>query len=233
MRIHILQHAAFEGPACITDWCHQHQFKLSWSRLYKNEPLPDLHQLDILIILGGPMGVGDTCDYPWLMAEQAFIHRCIAAEKCVLGICLGAQLIASALGATISRNPEKEIGWFEVQRHDAVLHHPFAAILPECFEAFHWHGETFSLPSTAIPLATSVACINQGFIYNNKVLALQFHLEASVDSVRLLINNCRDELIDSPFIQGETAMLEKTERFTQAQRYMVAVLDYLLYQCQR
>jgi len=230
MRIHILQHVAFEGPGCISNWCNEHQLNVTTTCLYQGEPLPDINTIDMLVILGGPMGVADIQNYPWLDAEQSFIRHCIDNNKIIIGICLGAQLIAHCLGATISLNPEKEIGWYEVHRHAGITGHPLAEIFPEYFSALHWHGETFSLPHGAIPLASSAACINQGFVYNNRVIALQFHLEASVESAQRLINNCRDELVDRPFIQTENTIMEKPERFNQAQKLMIALLDYLLKQ---
>ena len=227
MRVHIIQHAAFEGPGCISHWCANHQWQVSMTRLYDGGTLPDIDTIEMLIILGGPMGVADRQTYPWLEVEQAFIRDCINNDKIVLGICLGAQLIAHCLGATISTSPEKEIGWFEVRRHPAITGHPLARIFSENLNALHWHGETFSLPDGAKPLASSTACINQGFVYKNRIIALQFHLETSVESAQLLIDHCRDELTDAPFIQTEAEILSSPERFLQAQQKMSAVLDYL------
>jgi GMP synthase (glutamine-hydrolysing) len=231
MRVHILQHVSFEGPSCIQDWCHSRQLTLSRTRFFAADELPDIQQLDLLIVLGGPMGVADSDDYSWLTDEIRFIRDCIAANKVILGICLGAQLIAHCLGARVTKNPHKEIGWFDVQRHPSLARqHPLADILPERFCAFHWHGETFALPDGALPLASSAGCKNQGFLYNDRILALQFHLEPSLASARQLIEHCRDELVTGPFIQSGALMLAEPARFDQAQQHMVALLDYLLQQ---
>jgi len=228
MRMHIIQHVTFEGPAAISDWCNTRGLTLNKTRLYQGDTLPDAEQFDFLVILGGPMSVNDRADYPWLSDELALISNSIAAGKTMLGICLGAQMIAQSLGAAVTGNPGKEIGWFGLQRHTALSDHPLADILPENFDAFHWHGETFAIPNMAIPMARSEACVNQGFVYKDKVVALQFHLETSLGSARLLINNSRDELVKGPFIQTETKMLSQPERFEHGQKRMFQLLDYLL-----
>jgi len=230
MHVHILQHVPFEGPACISDWCSKAQLSQGSTHLYRGEPLPAVNGIDILVILGGPMSVTDTTLYPWLSDELSFVRECISGDKTVLGICLGAQLIANCLGASIRVNPHKEIGWFTMQRDAALAGHPLAGILPENFDAFHWHGETFSLPEGAVPLASSEACANQGFIYHDKVLGLQFHLETSFEAAGLLIKNCRSDLDAGPYTQTETDMLARPERFVQAQQRMYPLLDYLLEQ---
>ena len=230
MNIHILQHAAFEGPACISDWCSKAQLSLTRTHLYQGDPLPDIKALDILVVLGGPMSVTDKEHYPWLNDELSFIRQCIAEDKTVLGICLGAQLVATSLGARVTPNQDKEIGWFALQRDAALADHPLARILPENFDAFHWHGETFALPEGAVPLASSAACANQGFVYKDKVLGLQFHLETSFGLANLLIKNCHYDLAEGPYTQTETEMLSKPERFDQAQRRMYQLLDYVLNQ---
>lgn len=227
MNVHILQHAAFEGPACISDWCSNARLTLTKTHLYQGDTLPDTDQVDMLIVLGGPMSVTETHKYAWMKDELRFINECITQDKTVLGICLGAQLIARCLGATVTPSQNKEIGWFECQRHIALADHPLARILPEHFPAFHWHGETFSLPDGAAPLASSAACANQGFIYKNNVLALQFHLETSFGAATLLIKNSFDDLTEGPYIQSEENMLSKPERFDQGQQRMYQLLDYL------
>lgn len=233
MRVHILQHIAFEGPAMITNWCGDRDLTLSKSLMFAQDALPDLDAFDFLIILGGPMGVNDQADYPWLVEELAFIQRCIEANKIILGICLGAQLIAHCLGAAVKRNTYNEIGWFAVDRHPALLGHPLADILPASFDAFHWHGDTFAIPNRAIPVASSEACVNQGFVYRDRVVALQFHLETNLAAAQMLIRQCHSSLSPGPFIQSEEKMLSRPERFEHAQRRMYKVLDFLLAQAKQ
>jgi GMP synthase-like glutamine amidotransferase len=230
MRVHILQHVSFEGPATITNWCGDRGLSYTKSMMFGNDVLPELDEFDFLIVLGGPMGVNDHDDFPWLVEEIAFIKRCISADKIMLGICLGAQLIAHSLGAAITRNIHTEIGWFAVDRHPALLGHPLAKILPESFDAFHWHGDTFAIPNRAIPVACSEACTNQGFVYRDRIVGLQFHLETNLAAAQMLINHCRSELTLGPFIQSEEKILARPERFEHAQRRMYKVLDFLLAQ---
>jgi putative intracellular protease/amidase len=114
MRAYVLQHAPFEEPGNILHWLQQQQAETHYCRLYAGDPLPLVDELDLLIVLGGPMSVNDEADYPWLKAEKAFLAQVIAAEKPVVGICLGAQLIAACQGARIYANHSKEIGWFDI-----------------------------------------------------------------------------------------------------------------------
>ena len=233
MRVHILQHVPFEGPSTITNWCGDRGLSYSKTLMFKGDALPDPDELDFLIVLGGPMGVTDQDDFPWLRDELTFIHRCIDANKIMLGICLGAQMIAHSLGAAVTRNTHTEIGWFAVDRHPALTGHPLAEILPDSFDAFHWHGDTFAIPNRAIPVASSEACANQGFVYRDRIVGLQFHLETSLAAAQMLINHCRYELTQGPFIQTEEKMLSRPERFEHAQRRLSRVLDFLLAQTQQ
>ena len=230
MHLHILQHVPFEGPACISDWCSRVGLEPTLIHMYQGDALPAFNDVDMLCVLGGPMSVNDTAQYPWLDDERALIHACIDADKTVLGLCLGAQQIASCLGASIRKNENKEVGWFNVRRDAGLAAHPLARILPENFNAFHWHGETFSLPDGAQAIGSSEACANQGFVYHDKVIALQFHLETSLGAAGLLIKNCHDDLNAGSYSQSEDDILARPERFTQAQQRMYQLLDYLLEQ---
>ncbi|MFZ2445088.1 MAG: type 1 glutamine amidotransferase [Syntrophobacteraceae bacterium] len=226
MRLHYLQHVAFEGPANIALWANKHHFEISGTHLYRWEKPPSPEQLDWLVVMGGPMNIYEEKEYPWLAAEKKYIREAIENNKIVLGICLGAQLIADVLGAEVIRNKYKEIGWFPVAlRPDAGPSAPFRGFSEE-FIAFHWHGDTFSLPPGATMLAESEACPAQAFSYNGgRVLALQFHLESSPESVLSLIQNCSDELVDGEYIQGPDAIMERTEHFSEIYKTMLVMLD--------
>ena len=108
--LHVLQHVPFETPGCIAEWTRDNGYKMSFTRFYTGDPLPDINSIDWLIIMGGPMSVHDTAEYAWLNNEKKFIGSAIAAEKKIIGICLGSQLIADVLGAAVRKNGEKEIG---------------------------------------------------------------------------------------------------------------------------
>jgi len=169
--------------------------------VYEYDPYPTLSDVENLIIMGGPMGVGDDQIYPWLKSEKAYIRKAIQKNKIVVGVCLGAQLIAMVLGAKVYPNPHKEIGWFPVHKTPQAHNTSIGKILSESFMAFHWHGDTFDIPKGAVHLAESKVCKNQAFVYLNRVIALQFHLESTQSSIESLIQNCRDELISAPHIQ--------------------------------
>jgi len=172
-----------------------------------------MDKIDCLIVLGGPMNIYDYEKHPWLYKEKEAIKEAIAKNKIVIGICLGAQLIADVLGAKIKQNNHKEIGWFKIKKNPASQSVKIADFLPDEALAFHWHGDTFDIPVGAIPLAYSEVCQNQGFIYKEKVLAMQFHLESTKESVELLIKNNTKELIEAAYIQKPAEILKCEHRF--------------------
>jgi len=205
MRAHYLQHAPFEGLGKIEDWLRSRDYQLSATHLYRDEPLPDLQEIDLLIIMGGPMSVNDEQVLPWLAAEKAFIRQALTADKQVLGICLGAQLIANSLGQNVYPNAQQEIGWFPVQ---GDTHHNGAAFhFPEQVTVLHWHGETFDLPHGAVPLASSIACRNQAFQLGRSVIGLQFHLEATRELVAGFVDADGQDLKPAEFVQTAETIL--------------------------
>jgi GMP synthase-like glutamine amidotransferase len=211
MRLHYLQHVPFEGLGLIADWARERGITLSATRFFDDEPLPHLNELDLLVIMGGPMSVHDTEEYPWLKREMAFISRAIECGKPVLGICLGSQLIATVLGGTVSRNKEREIGWFPIHFSEGATDNPLTPLSRdgEPPTVFHWHGETFSLPEDATLLASNPACAHQAFVTGNRgqVLALQFHLETTAECVRGLIASAEDgELAPDRYVQEPAEM---------------------------
>jgi GMP synthase-like glutamine amidotransferase len=226
MRAHYLQHVPFEGLGSIEGWLRNAGYDISATRLYQSEELPDIGDLDFIVVMGGPMSVNDTDEYPWLAAESAFVKQAIAAGIPTLGVCLGAQLIASSMGAKVYPNSEKEIGWYPVQgvtdEADAVFN------FPKELEVFHWHGETFDLPQGAVRLAQSTGCVNQAFQLGRHVIGLQFHLETTPDSARAIVENCRDELVTGAFVQSEIEILDtRQERYASINDLMGSILEYL------
>ncbi|MBC8207153.1 MAG: gamma-glutamyl-gamma-aminobutyrate hydrolase family protein [Kiritimatiellales bacterium] len=206
MNIHWLQHVEFEGLGCIEPWLEEHGHDVSCTRFWAGEELPTTCDVDGLIVMGGPMGVTDHAEFPWLAVEKAFIKEIIAHNKPVLGICLGAQLIADVLGAKVWPAKNKEIGFFPIFENenlkaDAVGFKPW-----ENQTVFHWHGDTFGIPDGAVRLASSEATENQAFLYKDNVLALQFHLETTQESLLQLYENAADEITAAPFIQPLEAM---------------------------
>ena len=143
MHIHFIQHMPFEHPATIADWVEEKKYTGTYTKVFEDCTFPSTGSFDMLVIMGGIMGVYEESQYSWMYQEKLFIKKAIEANKKVLGICLGAQFIAEALGAKVFPHTEKEIGWFPV---DKVELHPMSADLPQTFTTFHWHASvSFSL----------------------------------------------------------------------------------------
>ncbi len=228
MKAHCLQHEPFEGIATIETWLKKNKFELSYTNFYESNHLPLPKDIDWLIIMGGGMSVNDEQELPWLIAEKEFIRACIAEGKIIAGICLGAQLIANALGAKVYRNNQKEIGWFPIRKSNQIKSALFDG-LPEELTVFHWHGETFDLPSGAELIASSVACKNQIFLINEKIVGFQCHLETTAESLTSLSECCRSELISATFIQKEGQMIEDEKKYSaDMHKVLFRLLDNLL-----
>ncbi|MBC1528113.1 type 1 glutamine amidotransferase [Listeria seeligeri] len=220
MIIDVLQHVPHEGPGLIAKWAKENQHQLKVHSLF-NEKDQVPTDSEFLIILGGPMGVSDTAEFPWLEEERDLIKQLIEQEKPVFGVCLGAQQIATALGSTTSMNSEKEVGWFPVNRISTEL-----SFFPERIDVFHWHQETFSLPNGATHLFASEACSNQGFLYGDKVIGLQFHFEMEEAGIEKILQIDEAFITPGEFVQSAAEMRESG--IPEGNKQMLeAILDYL------
>ena len=229
MHIHYLQHAAFEDAANIAAWAGARGHRLTCTRLDLDQPLPELENLDWLVIMGGPMNVDEHEIYPWLVREKELIRRVIERGLPLLGVCLGGQLISSVLGGQVTKNRQKEIGWFPVTLTAEAARSPLFAGFPRQVPAFHWHGDTFSIPPGAIRLAASEGCDNQAFQYGRNVVALQFHWDYSRQSVETMIRHCGDELIAGVRgIQQPAEMLANPQRFDEIKGLLYEMLDAMV-----
>ena len=222
--VHVLQHLPFEDLGAIEPWLHERGHTIRTTHLYRGELPTDPDSVDWLIIMGGAMGVHDEQEYPWLVAEKAFIRHCIDNGKTVLGVCLGAQLIADVLGAQVRRNDQLEVGWFPVS---AVGTHPLARLFANSPTVFHWHGDTFAIPANAEHLSRSPACENQAFLFGDRVLGLQFHLEVTDEGVSALCADCNDDTGSGEWVQSAADMKQRSDYFPAAQALLRQVLDYL------
>jgi GMP synthase-like glutamine amidotransferase len=227
-RIFCLQHAPFEGPAYIEDWARARNHTFHVVRVFEKQPLPALDDFDFLVVMGGPMGVNDDFKYPWMAAEKALIRQTVEAGKPLLGICLGAQLLASSMDAPVVPNRWPEIGWFPLVATETGKKQPLLDGLDWSNPVFHWHGDTFGIPTGAKHLLKSEACVNQAFLLGTNALALQFHLEMTESALKGMIEHCGDELkSDAPYIQNAGQLLAQTALLEKNNRQLALLLDRL------
>jgi GMP synthase-like glutamine amidotransferase len=226
-RIHYFQHVSHEGLGSIEEWASSSGHSLTSTRFFESARVPEISDIDWLIVMGGPMSVYDEEQFPWLVDEKKFIRQAFDAGKTVLGICLGSQLISAALGARVYKNDEKEIGWFDVELTCFAKSNNLFFDMEDRTKVFHWHGDTFDLPENAIHLAFSARCKNQAYIYNNKVLALQFHLEPTLYSLKQMIENGRKELMSGKYVQTEKEILINKQLIESNRKILFKLLDRL------
>ena len=224
MRIYCLQHVSFEEPAAIADWARFRSNQCFVVHLYRGEGLPRVEDFDALVVMGGPMSVNDERQYQWLGPEKRLIRVAMDAGQPVLGVCLGAQLIAAALRQRVYPGPEKEIGWFPVRR---VTTAGIGAMLPEVFTPLHWHGETFDLPAGAVRLAETGPVPNQAFQWGEHVVGLQFHIETTPASVAQLVQNAGHEIGRGRYQQPPEDILDCAARCDAVRPILFSLLDRL------
>lgn len=225
MKVHWLQHLPEEGLGSIEAWLHAHGHEPVCHRMDQRSALPEARDVAALIVMGGPMSVHDVQAHPWLDAERHLIRRMLQYGRPLLGICLGAQQIALALGAEVQHAAQPEIGWFDVELTAAGQQGPMTRALPHRFPALHWHGEQFEIPAGAVHLARSAVCDAQAFRIGHHALALQFHLEMQADGVRALA--ALEPPKPSSTVQAAEQILAAKANFESSQRHMDAVLSEL------
>lgn len=225
MHAHVFQHASFEGIGAVADWLHARSAEVTFTRFFESAELPALEGLDLLVVMGGPMSATDEAGFPWLADEKRFIAQAIAREVPVLGICLGAQLVAAALGARVYRGKHLEIGWFPVTKRETdaeVFPFPARAL------TFHWHGDTFDIPAGAVRLASSEAFENQAFQFGRRTIALQCHFEMTPQIIESLLANSGSELAGAPFVQSADQLrAQPSETFEEMATLLGEILGYL------
>ncbi len=219
MNIICFQHVPYEKPGLIANWAEAHGHRLEVVRTDLKDPLEAVKRADALIVLGGPMGVHDDAQFPWLVVEKMALRQAIDRKIPTLGICLGAQLLADALGAHVFRGAQREIGWYPVEITDGVIG-AGSVITP-----LLWHGDAFTLPEGARPIGSSAACDVQGFRYGDHVLALLFHIEMTRAGLTDLITHCADEIDGSQTCQSPESMLAPDVPFAEIHAVAWRVLD--------
>jgi len=207
----IFRHAAGEGPGYFARFLDRHGLPYRLIRIDQNEPIPDsIDDSSGLVMMGGPMSVNDPL--PWIPRILALVRQAMAADRPVLGHCLGSQLLSKALGGTVAPNPVREIGWLPVRRIDnAEANEWLDGLAPE-FDVFHWHGETFTIPAGASHILTSRACSHQGFVIG-KALGLQCHVEMLPKMIHDWARIGQDDIVKpSATVQSLAQMTENLEQ---------------------
>ncbi len=199
MKIHVLHHVRMSVKHGITHYLETSSHQVGHTYLSETTNFPAVSDIDWLIIMGGPISANDEHKYPWLTAEKQFIKRVIDNGKTVFGICLGAQLIAQTLGAKVTTNKHPEFSWHPVYPSKDIQDTFLADVFNHDLTLFHSHGETFDIPVGAKRIASSEACKNQGFIYDDRVVAIQFHPEITPELAELFNNECRTLWHMSPY----------------------------------
>jgi len=227
LKIRCFMHVPYEGPGVMADWIRKKGHRLDYTRFYDKEDLPEASDVDLLIIMGGPMNVFDFHIYPWMQEEIEWVREFVNSGKPALGTCLGAQILATALGEEVYPGSEKEIGWHNLQFLPSLGEFRIFKDLPVARKVFHWHGDTFNIPGGAVRIARSQLFPNQGFIYDRRVVALQFHLEVTPEAVRGMVEQGGDELVKGGHIQTAKEILAETGYFEDNQQVLYKILDYL------
>lgn len=225
--VHCIQHVPYEGAGYIEKWAKDKGYAFSVSNIYEEGmQLPLVSDFEMLIVMGGPMGAYEEDVYPWLKREKKFVQEAIALGKIVVGICLGSQIIANVLGASVYPHKEKEIGWLPISFANKAAQSLFGGkdMSPIVFQ---WHGDTFDLPHGANLLASSEICANQAFLYKETVVGLQFHLEVTEKSCTDILDNSQENIIEGKSAQSREFIRANTHNIPECNRMITNLLNKL------
>lgn len=236
--VHYFQHIEGEDLGSCEEYLIQHyRAKITTTAFYALPPntvlefdaLPEIEDVDLLIVMGGTMSANDEKVFPWLRTEIAWIKDYINAGKPIIGLCLGAQLIAKSLGATVKTNPEKERGWRDVYATSPKSSDCFA--IPQTIRVLQWHSETFTLPEHAIHLAQNEVCQNQIFQYHKNVIGFQFHPEVTTTTLQMFFDSLHEDIAkyQGPFVEPiEKTLNVAPEQYHAGQTLLNRAIDYVI-----
>lgn len=236
LKVHYFQHIAGEGFGSCESYLKSigaqmsatEFFALPVDRPLDIEALPSIEDVDLLMIMGGTMSVNDEANYPWLKVEKRWVRRYLSSGKPAIGLCLGGQLIANALGANVSRNPEQELGWSTVYKSQSSASNCFQ--MPEQIKVMQWHSETFEIPKGGVRLAENQVCTNQMYQIGKNVLGFQFHPEITLEVLNAFIENEEDERVFSGNHVQSIISLKKLKKqaFLAGNELLNSAIDYVL-----
>jgi GMP synthase-like glutamine amidotransferase len=237
LRVHYFQHIAGEGFGSCYEFLKAHQAKITATEFFalpvdfalELEALPRVDEVDLLIIMGGSMSVNDEANFPWLKLEKRWLRRYLAAGKPAIGVCLGGQLIANALGAAVSRNPHQELGWMDVGRASHIPDDYFK--IPEKINILQWHSETFEIPKGAVRLAENSVCHNQMYQIGRNVLGFQFHPEMTPHALQCLIEHEEEVgIFKGKYVQSLSDLNRSIQtKFEQGNLLLNQAIDYVVH----
>ena len=212
MKIAVLQHSDHTPAGSVETWASQRGFQLAMHRLHKGEMLPGLDKIDLVVILGGPMNVDDTDENPWLVDEKRFLKDAIAqGTKCV-GLCLGGQLLAQAIGGSVHKNKHWEVGWHQIDFTDG-----------KSLSVFQWHQDCFTLPATAEQTGTNSITPNQAFRFQNNVIGFQFHPESTFEWLKECAED--EDFPRGPFVQSPKEIMDGAKNLNAMREWFFSTLD--------
>lgn len=226
--IMIFKHVPFEGPGTFREELDKRGLRYREVNLYEGEIPKNLDGCGGLIIMGGPMNVYEETEYPFLKDEDGLIKEALAKKMPMVGICLGAQLMAKAAGAKVTKGKKKEIGWYPLHLTEEAKSDPAFKVLPKEVEVFQWHGDTFDIPKGAVRLASSDLFPNQAFRIGDNAYAFQFHIEVTSDIIKSWIDINEEELAGvKDYIDSEKILPETKEKIEDLGRLAKNVYDQL------
>ena len=230
MRWHCLQHLPDEGPGYAAAWLAAHGHVLTYTKLFEPDPVfPTLAEFDGLLVLGGAMSVHDEAAFPWLALEKDFLREVLRAGKITLAICLGAQLVAQALGGEVRRNPAPEIGFWTVRFAAKALAHPLLRGWPGKATVLHWHVDTFTVPPGAVRVGMSAGCAAQGYVWGDGIIGLQFHPEMTEEMVeKLLAFEDHETAEEQEFVQTAAQIRSKLKSVWKGRQLIELLLENMV-----